>query len=440
MDYKLTKHSNLCHEYMKNNIIYTSQLTHIEKYYEIIKRILENNYEYTEKKATIEASKNKSCMLTSCEVIKYLSPDMLKNIDHQTGSNVPPVSGLLNNNNKLIDWLVNYHMHLVPLLELDKQKKIRSSDNLLKINNMLYDNPFMPVDIQHYSETHKLYYSEIISDNVKIFLYEPIEKVGKIDPLRIIRICKFMKEIANSNINIELRMFTCPIKKKLRTNLDTMLPIHINSGSTLRGLYINIWRYEEWEKVLIHELVHMLGIDYISDNINNKIKEVLHENFNICGEIRVSEAYTEVIALTLHTIYLSILSGNIENFNNLIQLEINFNLFQCAKILNYLGIQNINDIRDKTKKCIKQKTSAFSYFFIKTALIINPEFIEFIKSNIKLDDRTDEFLELIISSMENNEYIESINYFINLIKKSSNNKDFIYKTMRMTCLQWTNQM
>ena len=77
----------------------------------------------------------------------------------------------------------------------------------------------------------------------------------------IFHIIKFMSKIANVNIITKINILCSNFKKDMRGDGKILTPINVNSGSTLRKQYINLWRHEELEKVLIHELIHYYNID-----------------------------------------------------------------------------------------------------------------------------------------------------------------------------------
>ena len=98
--------------------------------------------------------------------------------------------------------------------------------------------------------------------------------------------------------------------------------------------------------------------------------------------IRISESYTELLANLLNNIFIS---NNSNNSNNLTELEnnnskeINYSLFQVAKIFHSLGYKNTSDflsnnIRNNTKntkdtkdtKDLVQGSHVFSYYIVKS--------------------------------------------------------------------------
>jgi hypothetical protein len=296
-----------------------------------------------------------------------------------------------------------------------------------KLHDNIYDNNFISIDIQHIIETNDMKFKEIQLNNNKISLYE-FDKKPNLD--LIFFIINFMENLAKKfNIKynpIDLTLILTS-QKKLITNKKFLGPENINSGSTYFNNSVLIWRIEEVYKVLIHELIHFFGFDHslfmnsLSNNGTNK--------HCINGDDRENEAYTESFALSIHTFILSKFLK--VPFFDLFNYEINFSLIQCKKILDFFKIDNIKDIIFN-KNCdnpIYQKTGVFSYFFIKTSLILNlKNTMDFIYKNSK---NISEFNKLIEKSLES----EEINIVNNI--KIPDNESFFNNTMRMTCLEFS---
>jgi hypothetical protein len=296
-----------------------------------------------------------------------------------------------------------------------------------KLNSNIYNNHFVTMDIQQISEVNDLIYREISQDNDKIYLYETEDKRVNLD--LIMFILKFMKNLAKSygikHNPIELVLLMSP-QKKLKTNIKFLGPENINSGSTYANHKVFIWRYEEVYKVLIHELIHFFMFDqgiFMKSLISNSINKHC-----IIGEDRENESYTESFALIIHTYLLSKFLK--KSFFELINYEINFSIYQCKKIMNFYKIKNIADIIYKTScnNPIKQKTAVFSYFFIKTSLMINLNNT----MNFIYENNHEKFNDMIKKSINNENFIKLINKSLYYF----GNNDFVENTLRMTCLEF----
>lgn len=160
-------------------------------------------------------------------------------------------------------------------------------------------------------------------------------------------------------------------------------PKHINTGYTvLAGNNIIIYRLEELEKILVHELIHATNID--KDIMNDKRLKCIfngHLKYHsfcsqetICGYdsntsktctendyinegsiLRLAEGYTDTVADLLNTLFYSVEVGRekrwsydemLNYYSEILQSEILFAIFQVSKLLLYF---NFNDYRDLFK-------------------------------------------------------------------------------------------
>jgi len=266
----------------------------------------------------------------------------------------------------------------------------------------------------------------------------------------------------------------------------------INTGYSIPTINkIVIYRKEELDKIMIHELIHVMKLEtYIYDNnILNFFRKYLkydkfcktslqHCNYedtvNDNSIMRITEAYTDfsadIINLFLYSVEIGInekfkFKTIIDLFIDFLFIEINFALFQTAKLITYFGFDNYYDIyhssikkgindflgytyfddisynKQSSKKgiknysVIKQTTSAFSYFILRTVLLLNIKdvfqelknnnnhpvhFIQFLHLNTK--NKGKNIQKILIKSLINNNTNESINIYIEIIKLLKINK------------------
>lgn len=192
----------------------------------------------------------------------------------------------------------------------------------------------------------------------------------------------FFIEYFNKTENITINIFLSNIEKLLPTNSKILKPTNINSGFTdFYNKLICIFRYEELYKVLLHEMVHILNLD-LNIQKSNKLNKLIKCNFsinNINTNYNFFESYTETIANLFNLSIKSIILN--KNIKKLYSKEINFSILQLIKILKFYNIKNIKQFykNECFKKHInKEDTSVLSYFFFKTALLIDINF--FIKN------------------------------------------------------------
>ena len=237
---------------------------------------------------------------------------------------------------------------------------------------------------------------------------------------------------------------------------------HINSGATVHNLLENtvelfIWRKEEIEKVLLHEMIHTLKLDFM--NYPEELKQDFIQQFNIPTsiELRLGEAYVETWAVLLNTIFITFTRQqelpiqeqckiNPKEFYDLFVMEIYFTLFQSSKILRHFGFECITGCKVPFKapgqtnaELFQQDTSVFSYYLIKAGILTNLcEFFHFCCKNNK---RLLQFMEspvnfkelhrVFIESAEKNKLLEQM-IQLNLQEDLKEIDNILYNTMRMT--------
>jgi hypothetical protein len=281
-------------------------------------------------------------------------------------------------------------------------------------------------------EYTKMYIKEFII-NIYIYKNREYEKMDKICIYReIVEILNNLLKKANGNYKKELYLtfFFSNIPKEFNNKTKILSPDEINSGFTsfpynsFGNLYV--YRKEEWNKVFIHELIHTLMID--DKFINNKIlNEKLNKKicFNDINFINSHEAVTDYLAITY---YLLKNSTNINDFENKMKEQIEFMKNQVMKIFNFYNINNFNEIlknNNKCKKIFEQKTSVFSYFYLKYLLFNNFDKTWDLLENKKLD--INEWNIYIENIMNNYQEFIDIKEYVNMNK--------IYdKSLRMTKL------
>ena len=424
--------------------------------------------------------------------------------DKHSKTNMFYIFSYLRNNKEILDkYLINFsekekvevNRFLNNIDVLDNEKKafflsynkkfIRLLNNLIKNRNLpeeilnrfsFYNEhiygEFSNLEIQNSFEKEIDSEIKILAKLKNIYLDLNCKSNGKIndhDLDLIIKRCLILANYhdvdydKNNPIKIELVLTS---EKKMMPKIKSFGPKQINSGSTIfYGSGFNevcLWRKEEHRKVIIHELIHHHNIDFHDKTYNYKISE----NFDIDKEIeiRVYEAYTEVIANIINCMLCS-LEINTTNpyltFKKFMKHELKFGLYQVSKILTFLGYKsvyefvNINAI--KTNR-FKQTTSVFSYFFVKVSLLFSLDnLISFIENNsnnyfkLNNDDKIvgRNFMELILKTTLNNNYLLCVDKFMkkqrfktlslrkNNFRKTKikKNKRLLKNTLRMTVIE-----
>jgi hypothetical protein len=310
---------------------------------------------------------------------------------------------------------------------------------------------FTPFDIIDYLGNSKLIkYNFLIEyENTKVTLKIVSKQVIKNTTLdRLIKniflMVSLKKQTSSVVEDFTIVLITTLFKKNLSKEYNVLGPREINSGLCIFNTRkILIFRKEEYEKLLIHELCHLLNLDFSVVNIQN-IYDIV--NLNPESETRINESITEILALIIHSIIVSInlTQTKKKNYNlgsTLINYEINFNLVQIAKILNHYGFNNANEFfckYDNNDK-FKQTTSVLSYFIIKTACLYNKTNLHiFLNNNFKkfnyINKQTalENYKKLVIDSLQNEEFHQDINF---LMKNLHTKNKLFLDTLRMTCIE-----
>ena len=240
-----------------------------------------------------------------------------------------------------------------------------------KIDNKFY------IDIKIYLEENDLINLDNLRNYIKLIL------------IWFVFIVNYSNKECYSNISVIL--YLTDFKKILpESSVDVLEPFNVNTGYTTRCSQgnITIYRKEEWLKVLIHESMHYLGLDFGVENHN------LNAIFPIDTEISLAEAYVEFWA-RIFNIYFTSFNLTIDKSYNefkmlsmyLMDVEKEFSLNQCDKVLKFMGL-SYNDLIGKKdihlmkRKLYKERTNVFSYYILTCILMNDPvKFIIWCKNN-----------------------------------------------------------
>ena len=196
---------------------------------------------------------------------------------------------------------------------------------------------------------------------------------------------------------------------------------------------IHIYRSEEFFKVLIHETMHNLGLDFSSMNeqiTTPKIKELFPIKSN---DLRIYESYCEMWAEIINVIFYVYFTSNINTKNNIDKImkkiedclyyESQWSIYQCSKILHFYNLK-YEDMYDKSpsvsvlrnERYKEGETHVLAYYIIKSFLMFNVnEFLEWCKKNN----------ENILNFEKNSTTLHS---YCNLIKSLHNSPIFLENT------------
>jgi hypothetical protein len=317
------------------------------------------------------------------------------------------------------------------------------NDDRTELCKRFYQNIFVSIDILQEIESFDLKHILIDESYYKISVY--YYDILDIDDylIKIIKIINLIKQIndhyePNDNLKYNVIIFLGNQKKKFIGEIIT--PITMNSGACVPELYVCVWRKEELEKVLIHELLHFINCDFHShiegySDIDNSINDLI----NIDGINNPNEAYNETVAGIINMCWKSI-SLNID-INKIYYYEMNFLYLQSAKLIKYFKGNRIEDLLTKNIT-INQTTSAVSYLFLKMVLFHNIietcQFIEDNKLKCNEFEEINKFKKYLIKKITDStktSYLINVNKYLDLLNSSYiNDSNFIYKTMRMSVI------
>ena len=304
------------------------------------------------------------------------------------------------------------------------------------LHKLLYNNGFISIDICHYFEINNITRIMIDNDKFSLNLYLTDHDISnkKYYLDKIIKVILFMHELNIKLINkqpqkIKVNVLLSHQRKELTQMSDYLSPININSGSAMRGIIITVWRDEELEKVLIHEIQHYLYCDF---NVGTKeadyVTGIVNKYFKISGIDSVNESYNESMAHIISMCYQSC-KLNID-IKKIYEYEIKFLLFQCAKLFKFYGAKLMSD-----KIVFKQTTNVLSYYVLKTYLLyninntidlINKFGLKCVDLNIKIFG---DYLDRILKETKLDIYVDKLIEKIDKIDEC-----YVKRTLRMTAI------
>ena len=240
-----------------------------------------------------------------------------------------------------------------------------------------------------------------------------------------------------SQFNGEIEILLLLLKDKKQFSKPLLTYDNINSGYTeflsKTKKKIVIFRQEELQKVLVHELIHCFDLDLLSKNVSLNLNILNYFKVNPHDTFEINEAYTDFWAILINCLLECMIEHKqfISYFKKKFELERKFTLFQTAKILLLLGFNNIEEfknINDYPDNLVwTQKTPAFSYFFIKASMFYNINI--FIKENIK---NKMNYKNTIVKLILDSSFFKEIDTIMLKIKQNKVKNKYLLKTSRMT--------
>lgn len=133
---------------------------------------------------------------------------------------------------------------------------------------------------------------------------------------------------------------------------------------------IYMWRKDDLEKVLIHEVLHSVhyDMDIINQTVIPELKALEKDGFN---RLNINEAYTELCAVYLYNILKlspkATIGTNRRLLRALLLKDLQHSLQNCARLLRVNGVLSIKNLQDL--RGYRQEAAAFSYIILRTGLL-----------------------------------------------------------------------
>ena len=170
----------------------------------------------------------------------------------------------------------------------------------------------------------------------------------------LILMIEYLKNKSNNEIKImEIYLVLTNLTKEFPKG-ETIGIKNANTGYTdFSKNIIFIWRWEEYIKVLFHEITHYLDMDSRDEHVHS----IIHSY----GPHSYFEAITDFKGINYNLIYLSLITR--KPIKLLLELELGFIRNQAMILNKYFDLGN--NWQDYVDKQIKQNTPAFSYYILK---------------------------------------------------------------------------
>jgi hypothetical protein len=240
--------------------------------------------------------------------------------------------------------------------------------------------------------------------------------------------------------SITVYIYLTSLKKKLpESNIHILKENHVNTAFTYTcqiNSEIVVFRKEEWLKVLMHETMHNLALDF-SDMNYKEVDSKIVELFPVTTRGNSFEAYTEFWAEILNASFCSYymipsMKKNaenefIKNFEFFLQFEKVFGIFQMVKTLNFMGLK-YEDLYSKNVKSkimrrtlYKEKSNILSYYVIRVILLNNwQDFLKWCNTHNKLN-----------SLIQFKKSSENMQAYFDFIKDNYNNIELLEHVKKM---------
>jgi len=199
-------------------------------------------------------------------------------------------------------------------------------------------------------------------DNTRVSIHGPLSDEGNIS--QIFLIVKGMRRLFQFEEPIAIVWYTCPQKKQKGVH-DVLGVDEVNTGYTQFGQnkHIVIYRHEEFQKVLIHELIHFMEIDSAVMNPVScqNLDRIITEKYRIITpRLGSMEAVCDLIAIWIYSAWHS---RSEKDWADKMSLQISFCIEQAKKVMRYQKYS----LSGSTP--LKEDTHVFAYYVMKAAMM-----------------------------------------------------------------------
>ena len=254
----------------------------------------------------------------------------------------------INNNNILLINIKKERDNIIHFIKNNTRMKItiesyKIFDNKInKYGNSPWVDPELFNNLDELNEIYKISWGS----NKIIVKTSNINFLKRIKTL--IYIIEYLKVKNNINKNVKIYLVLSSLQKKLPNENEIISPCNINSGYTdLEKNIIFIWRLEEFEKVIFHEIMHYFDMDLRHHHTD------VHIDIN--GPHSYYEAITDFYGIFYNIIYISLLTKI--SIKELLEVELSFIKNQAVMVNNFFNLY-------ETDKIV-QKSPAYSYYILK---------------------------------------------------------------------------
>jgi hypothetical protein len=190
---------------------------------------------------------------------------------------------------------------------------------------------------------------------------------------------------------------------------------------------INIFREEEWFKVLIHETFHNHGLDFARVWNAQACFPAVKSN------VLLGESVCEFWANLLHTLLISFQQSGYRSFAHwevMYDMECTFARVQCVKVLRHYGL-TYADLLDARHTFDERESNAFAYYVVKCVMMhcgfmewhiqANGSSLRFLETNV------DGFCQWLRTSCRNEAFMRALRE----MEEVSLGNGVVGKTLRM---------